>query len=301
VRGKNDILVGVEHLKLHAAELVAVFMALKKGFPQLRSDTLWGAIRKSWQISDLEFAIKQFVKGRIRPFKKLVSVDASEKNRAGKNGFFEMGGYRWGMCSPLSREIGISKPTLIERVNTNRLISQSGCDHFGRVQNFYRFDQVKHACSDLIEIEHRAGRDGFFEDGGFKWGMKEPLSRELRLSKPSVSRRIKKNQLIAKKGKDQSGVKQDFYRLDQVKEVCADLLEIVCIAGKDGFFEEDGYIWGLPVPLANRVGTTHHVVRHIIGQGLEAKVGRDRSGRKQKFYRLDQVQKACADQRPKKK
>ena len=291
---------------IYALETEWDYRAGTGGFFEAKGYT-WGTIKPlareiglsdcavSARVGVLESMKGRDIKGKPRTFYRLDQVREAcadlikVKHKAGKDGFFEADGHMWGTVPRIAKEIDISGESIRDRIIN--LKSMQGGINKGGLWPFYRLDQVREACADLIKVKHKAGKDGSFEADGFVWGTPESLAKKIGISRRTVRSKIKN--LETKEGRDRVGHPRPFYRLDQVREACVDLIKVKHKAGKDGFFEADGHIWGTRRALANKTGLSFEFIQSRVSK-FKPMIGKNRMGKRLPFYRLDQLQKACA-------
>jgi len=216
----------------------------------------------------------------------------------GRNSLIVIDGFEWGSIRTLATRLELAEGTIANKIAEKGLKSQKCKDAKGAVWDFYRLDDVRSACADLLGVKNKAGRDGFFVADGHTWGTKERIVALIKVSKNLLMKRIARNKLRPRKGRNRNGVVRGFYRLDQVKEACSDLIlrKKLGRAGRDDFFEAGGYKWGTPASLARQIGTTFWKVKKVIRtKRLRSREGYDRLRHRFLFYRLDQTSAAYAD------
>jgi hypothetical protein len=154
--------------------------------------------------------------------------------QAGKDGFFEADGERWGSVSAIAKDLGLETYLVVHRLKTCRNRKGKQKDQKGRVFNFYALSDVRKACVDLLDPKlYQAGKDGFFEADGERWGTHLALSTALNLNRKTIKRVTLKHLEIRKlRGKSRLGALTDrdgnpftFYALSEVRAACADLLK----------------------------------------------------------------------------
>ncbi len=240
---------------------------------------------------------------------KLIFVDAMETEwayRAGKDGFFEDGGRIWGTKEVIANMLEIASTTIDRKIIGFELTVKNGKDFRGKDRTFYDLAEVAAACGKTVTAIN-ADSDGLITYENRSWGTKGPIAALLGISDASVRRGIKKHKPGSIIGKDRRGHVADFYKVDDVEAACKKLSVVTDRASENGLFCDDGHVWGTVHALKERIG---HVTRKTIdtaiadakaGTGLVSRKGRDRGGHIQSFYCLDQVEKAVANLRKKRK
>jgi len=127
---------------------------------------------------------------------------------------------RYAAIGTFAKHLGLSHATIEKRVKN--LTAVKGMRN--RVTNFYNFDDVKDACADLLDDKLLiADKNGWAIKDGKKYATIRTISLFLQISETAIRARIKN--LVTIKGKTRTGQIVDFYNFEEVKSVCADLLE----------------------------------------------------------------------------
>lgn len=216
--------------------------------------------------------------------------------KARKDGFASSDGHEWGTLWALQSRLSLDRSSILGRIVRSDIESKSGIDGSGKIADFYRLDQVEQACSELINAKDHADGDGFFEAEGLIWGTVTALSKNLKVSYPGLNKRIIASRLTSRNGRDSRSLPVSFYRLDQAKEVCFDLLRAKDQVDETGFVRIAGGSWGTIRAIGRKlVISKNTVLRRVQSYRPKTRDGRDILGRPTKLYSLVEVERLCKD------
>lgn len=117
-----------------------------------------------------------------------------------------------------------------------------------------------------LEIEQWAGKDGTFESDGDTWGTPKSFAKFLPVSAPTISERAETNNLESRKARTHYGQTATFYKLSDVRRVCADLIESEGL-DSGGWFEDDGHVWATRTALIELLSASGNTVETLIELG----------------------------------
>ncbi len=213
--------------------------------------------------------------------------------RAGEDGILNIDGEQWVTVEGLFRLTGIATNAFTKRVGACR--QRPGRHPSGNRRDFYALSDVKAICGDLFEDLPKAGPNGSFRADRKVWVTISAAPGLLgKLSEPSVKARMTKGQYATMKGRSYGGTVCTFYALPDIKKACADLLEDLPRAAKDGQFKKDRETWMSMPALERLTGATSSSIQSRV-KTVRTRNGRSAGGLRCTFYALSDVRKACAD------
>lgn len=210
-----------------------------------------------------------------------------ELPQANKKGFFEIDGERYGNISAWGHELDISMPTIRRYLEVEDGID--GRDAGGRIFAFYPEATVRERCSALLVDVPKAGKDGFFEIDGERYGTIRAWRDKFNFGGTTLNKYLESENGID--GKDLRGKIHTFYPEAIVRERCSGLLDMPQ-AGKDGFFEIDGERYGTTKGWSIDLKITpDQVSKHL--EEKDGILGRMTGGQIHTFYPESIVLKKC--------
>jgi biotin operon repressor len=222
---------------------------------------------------------------------KQVCADLLDLPQAEEGGTFEEEGETWGTTEVFGKKLGLSPTTI-----GNRIVSCRGREGKvrGKRATFYSLSDVKKACADLLEDLPQAGEDGILR-AGEEWATLNLILHTLKFSASTekVQERITTCVRRTKIGKIAGGQRVTFYPLSEVRAVCADLLEELPQADKEGFFWVKGEEWGLLAAIARRFDRSTPFIQARV-KTCRKREGRESKGHCRVFYSVTDVNSACA-------
>ncbi len=245
------------------------------GVEGIRGKNIKGAIN--------EFYPKSSIKEKC--FDLLEDVPVSDEN-----GFFELDGERYGSLYLWSKEFGVSRHVIFERLNG--LEGINGKNKNGRIHKFYPESRVKKSCADLMLDLPKADESGFFELNEERYGAIAGWARELNISYRSIKKRLFGIKEI--RGKSNKGGICDFYSESDIRNICADLLADLPKADENGFIEINGEKYGTIEAWARVLTISSNAIKKRLNE-LEGIRGKDGGGRICEFYAGSIVRERCSD------
>ncbi len=216
--------------------------------------------------------------------------------QAGESDFFVRDDIRHGTVKAWSHQLDISENAVRSRLLISKAPSVMGRSRQGNFREYYPEPAVRSACADLLATMPVAGESGFFLQGGVRHGTSKAWSRELRISDFTIHTHLRLASVPSVEGRSDSGAVCDFYPEPAVRDACADLLDSLNLADKDGFLTVNGVLHGCVIALARLLGigqTT--ILSRIVKSDIVPVRGKLKSGHVQDFYPEPAVRSACAD------
>ncbi|MEK7084308.1 MAG: DEAD/DEAH box helicase family protein [Patescibacteria group bacterium] len=235
--------------------------------------------------------ISPYLLANIHLLKPVLTVKKIEiEYWAGADGTFIADGEVWGTLDALASILSLAWLTV--RKYSTPCRKREGKGNGGVPATFYSLSDMREACADLLEKMPRAGKDGTFTADGEVWGMLDALARILCISRPTLHNRSVSCR--CGEGKNHGGVLATFYSLSDMREACADLLEKMPRAGKDGTFTADGEVWGTTQAVTRILGLSKAWVTSR-GFRCRKKKGKNQSGLVTDFYAVSDAKNVCSD------
>ncbi len=194
--------------------------------------------------------------------------------------------------------IQISYVTIRNKLKEAGIIGLTARDRMGRIfkNSFYAETDIREVCADLLVEMPQADEEGFFELDGEKYGIIKAWERVFPISKPTIDSKLEQNQVKGIKGKDFQGKIRDFYTEIDIRIACADLLENLPLANKDGFFEKEGIKYGTAEAWSRILPISRGAIVVRLEQvKLKSIKGKDLRNRLADFHSESYVLSACAD------
>lgn len=211
---------------------------------------------------------------------------------ADENGWAIKDGQLYAPMEIIAKKLNISNTALRKRIKY--LATFPGKNRQGNSVSFLNFEEVKSVCADLLNPDLLiANKEGWAIKDGQIYAPMATIAKKLKLSLGAVKRRIKN--LTSIKGKCRDGSVRDFYNLEEVKEICADLLNPdLLIADENGWAVKDGQLYAPLRIIMQELKLNLDSIKKRIGN-LPPLNGKCRDGSVTDFYNFEEVKKACAD------
>lgn len=214
------------------------------------------------------------------------------QEQAGDDGVLHAKGESWAPMGLLKQLLGLSRNALEPRAKGCR--SRPARDRSGVVRIHYSVADVRSACADLLDQSRQAEVDGGFTEEGERWMTTKPLSETLGLSMTTIAARSRSCKV--KVGKDRGGRLANFYSVNEMRNACADLIEDLPSADKDGVFDADGEAWGMVQPLSKILGLNRKTISsRVKSTEVRKRFGISTNSVRYPFYCISDVRKVCAD------
>lgn len=240
--------------------------------------------------------------GRILPFYEEQDIRTAatplleELPRADATGFFTLEGVRYGTFRAWSRALGIAKHVIARRVETLGLTGRDGRDAKGKRWIFFPEEDVRRACTELLEDLPYAEPNGFFEREGVRYGSIGAWARELGSNAHTVKARLTAAVCPSIHGRDAARKVVSFFAEPDVRRACVDLVTEFPRADQAGFFILDEERYGTVFAWTKELGIGQRAVEvRIESAALSSIIGIDVGGNRQPFYAEKLVRAACAD------
>ena len=218
---------------------------------------------------------------------------------ANEEGWAIKDGQLYAPMATIAKKLELSLGAVKRRIK--KLTSLKGKCRDGSVKDFYNFEEVKEACADLLDPELLiANEEGWaITKDGQLYAPMRIIAQELKIGLSTIIIRVEK--LTSIKGKCRDGSVKDFYNFEEVKKVCADLLDPdLLIADKEGWAVKDGQRYAPIRIIAKELNLTEPMLRSRIKNSNSVK-GKDRNSSVRDFYNFEEAKKVCADLLIKKK
>jgi len=214
--------------------------------------------------------------------------------QADKSGFFEQDGIRYGSVAIWSKELNISIPTIVEKIEKTRPKAVKGISRRGTIKDFYAEPDMRSLRADLLEDLPQSDRSGFCEKGGVQYGTIPSLAEIFEISINSVSRRLRSASIQPTKGKRADGNITNFYPRLVARSACEDLLKDIPQADKSSFFKKHDIRYGTTYSLAKILGVSKYTITSILRfSSIQAVKGKRKGGQITNFYPEPAVRQAC--------
>ncbi len=210
--------------------------------------------------------------------------------KARKDGTIFAEGQVWATIPTLSAILSISNHLITIRCENLQHIR--GKSLINRQENFYAVKDVKNACKDLLSVELQADQSGFVSHEGERWGTLRALARELRISAPTVKKKIT-NKVRRLEALTERGKMETFYALSEIKGACKNLVEDLPRLNSAGCFSDDD-VWGTLFYFQQKLGISNKALSRRL-KNCPCRAGKEKMGRRVKLYALSDVKRSCTD------
>jgi hypothetical protein len=214
---------------------------------------------------------------------------------ADETGFFTKDGERYGTIGALAKALGISYSPINLRIKTHNPPSIKGKIKGGVIYNFYSESVIRAICSDLSQDIPKIDKTGTVIKDGEKYSTMSFWSEILGISEPSIASRIKTNKRQSIIGRDIQGCVRNLYSESVIREICADILQIVPEADESGFFVKENKKYSTISAWSKILGISKRVILdRAKTHALQAVKGKIR-GHIYDFYPETEIRQICAD------
>jgi len=216
--------------------------------------------------------------------------------QADENGFFIKDGLRYGTIAAWTRDLGISAPTITERLKNFPQECIKGKDYSGHICNFYPESVIRNLCAHLLHHLFQADDEGFFTKNSKKYGTINAWARILEISTNAIGSRMKNAPKESVKGKDKKGRIQNFYPESVIREICADLIQPIHKADEEGFLMKNGEKYGTIVGWSKILGiSTSAITSRIKTHKPNSIKGKMKGGQIFDFFSESAIREICSD------
>jgi hypothetical protein len=221
-----------------------------------------------------------------------------------RDGFVRIKNVTYGLTSACARKLELSWSLVKRRVEDAGIESISAKSANGRISNVYPYNEVLRACSDLLGCPE-ADSDGFFEKDENVYGSADAWRKHFQLS-PAIFKRLKKLEGKSILGKSTNGKVYKYYTENDVRSVCADLLEDnLPQANENGFYIEDNKRFATIAKWARELRFYHRTIKvKLEAAKIPQLRGKDSEGKVRFFYAEADVRRVCSSikkRKPKKR
>ncbi|MCE9586184.1 DEAD/DEAH box helicase family protein [Candidatus Uhrbacteria bacterium] len=228
--------------------------------------------------------------GLVKP--RLITIEAIEIERwADENGLLEIDGIRYRSVNGFALVSGISASVMRSRLKDKAVRPRIALGHTGHSTEFFPEETLCKLMEDLTSVVHRVDSNGFIAMDGVRYGTEVVILKEIGLTGKALINRWDPSKIRTLVAKDRSGRPTTVYSVEDVKALCADLLELKQ-AGKDGLL----IIGKTPYATIDTIflkisGVTKASLSVETLQGFRSIEARDAGGRKRILYSVADVQK----------
>jgi len=162
----------------------------------------------------------------INLLKHLTEMDSNELLIVDKNGCSVSEGENWTTLKRGSKILNVGDRTIRLKVQGANLPSKVGRNHKGQVLTLYRLSDIKRIVGLEVNDLLRADETGFAKDRRTLWAPRGVIANKYGLHERTILRRIGKN-CRTRPGRLANGHSTNFYVVEEVLNVCRDLLKTV--------------------------------------------------------------------------
>jgi len=228
--------------------------------------------------------------------------------RVDETGFFVLKGKRygtierWGQVLPVSRSLVKTK---LEEAGVEGITGRLGSGAVLK-NSFYAEDDVVRVCADYMpeSAYYRADAKGFFNKDGEIYGTLSSWSRKFEeegtsVDPSNIKKHLAKIGAVGISGRNANNTmeKDGFFREQDVRTACKELLVPMPQADKDGFFEKEGRLYGTPTAWEKLlVGISKQTIERSLKKGGFTGIsGKASNGSPFTFFSETDVVTACQE------
>jgi hypothetical protein len=218
--------------------------------------------------------------------------------QCGEDGFAIIGGVRYGAKKSIAQLIGVSYDIVSSHLDSSKLSPILGKDIHGVMRKLYPEPAVREICALVANPKlHQCDKGNFTEIDGDRHGTISAFAHILGISGNAISNRLVSSSLSPTIGKDAQGVVRKLYSEPQIRELCADLLNLdLPRCGKDGFADISGIRHGTITFLARTLKVSGPTIESRIATAhLDSVRGKDMGGHIVNLYSEPALRELCAD------
>ncbi|MDD5341201.1 MAG: hypothetical protein PHC97_02055 [Patescibacteria group bacterium] len=211
---------------------------------------------------------------------------------AGKDGWAVKDNRKYATLHIIAKKINLSRRAVERRIKS--LATFIGKNRNGTISVFYSLEQVKRACADLLNKSLLIGDvNGWAVKESRRYAPIKVIANGLGLSYDVI--KLRSESLTPLKGKGRGNCIRNFYNLEQVKKVCADLLdEKLLIINRDGYAIKNGQKYARIPVIAKKLKLSTRILKPLI-KNLKPLAGKNEHGNIYDLYNFEKVMKTCAD------
>jgi hypothetical protein len=208
--------------------------------------------------------------------------------------FFTKDGDRYGTVASWQNELGISIKAILNRINEHKIQSIRGRAQNGNIHDFYSESEIRRICAELLHPLPCADNTGFFTKYGERYGTVVSWKNELGVSQRTISSRFINNKIQSIRGKMQGGQAYNFYSESEIRRVCAEFLQPLPQANKEGFFVKDGERYRTMETWPNELGVSQTTISfRIKTHKIQSIRGKALGGQICDFYSESSIRQIC--------
>lgn len=227
--------------------------------------------------------------GLVKP--RLITIEALEiEHWADENGLLEIDGHRWRSINGFAAGSRIAESVVRSRLKESGVQPRMAVGHTGHTTEFYPELTLGKLTEDLTSVAHKVDSYGFIVMDGVRYGTEVVILKEISLTSKALVNRWDESKIRTFTAKDRSGRPTRVYSVEDVKALCADLLDLKQ-AGKDGLLliGKVPYATLDTIFLNKIVGVTRASLSDQTLKGFRNIEARDAGGRKRTFYSISDV------------
>lgn len=215
---------------------------------------------------------------------------------AQENGSLEHEGEQWSSLDRAAELLGIKKGVITRRLNKTPVRTQDVRNSMNRIWTYYSVSDLRRICADLFQREEPiADNDGFCTLDDEVWGVVNALALHIGVSSASVRHRVETASL-EKRDALYLSKPAAMYRLSDIKEVCADIIEELPIIDHEGFVTIEGDLWSTIAALSRALNVSaSKIERRVSDSDVKGCVGRLPGGQRADCYPFLRVKSLCED------
>mgnify|MGYP000255783481 CR=1 FL=1 len=198
--------------------------------------------------------------------------------------------------SVIGETIGLSVVAIFNRIKKAGLTGTFFKNWQGRLFLGYNLNQVYRLCSDLLSELTMANDEGIAEINGRNFTTLYRLANSLELSESSISRRIKRAGILPILAKARSGITINVYDVEQVRQLCLDLLANVPIVNSQGIATVDNRVFASISRMSKLLGISDDTITSRIAAAKVSPISaKMTAGGLFNVYDIELVKQACAE------
>ncbi|MBN1325935.1 hypothetical protein JW977_03060 [Candidatus Falkowbacteria bacterium] len=200
------------------------------------------------------------------------------------------GGKKYASIRVISKKIRLSQTAIKSRIKNLEPVKSKKRGH---IINIYRLDQVRQACSDLLDRNLLiVNNNGWAIKNGQKYATALTIAQKLKISDATVRKYAENMPKV--RGRDKCGRVADLFNFEKIKAACDNLITCELLADNDGWAEKDGQKYAPISVIAKELDLSHDTMKKYIKR-LTPLHGRLPRKMVTDFYNFEESKKACSD------
>lgn len=196
----------------------------------------------------------------------------------------------------IAQIFSLHRATVLSKIEQAKISSILLKNHKGRGCPGYNINSVKKACTDLLNNLPAVDENNTVVINGRQFACPSQLGKILNISPGAISRRIKLAKLPATSAKDKLSRLTIVYDVEIVKGLCADLLNDLPLADKDGLVVIDGRQFACIEQLGKILNISQGTIsRRIKLAKLPLTSAKYKVGHPMTIYEIEIVKEICSD------